>query len=162
MACSQGARRNEAGILRGGKYLERNSRSIHRAFRPSRTAPILLFALVLGVAAFSQTAHATPDFTISANPSSTRAYAGLPVNITITVTSTGGFAGTIDFSATSGSLYTTSFNPTSVTLSSGAQGTSTLAITADPSCPVPHNVVAKGTSGSLAHTVLIVITVDIC
>jgi hypothetical protein len=107
-------------------------------------------------------AHAAADFTISANPSSIVAEAGLPVNVTITVTSTGGFSGTISFSATAGSGYSTSFNPTSVTLTSGGQGTSTLSITADPSCPAPHDVTAKGTSGSLAHTTIIRVTADAC
>jgi hypothetical protein len=127
-----------------------------------RMLPLVLLLATVTLLPSVLQAHAAADFTISASPSSIQAEAGIPVNVTITVTSTGGFAGTISFSATAGTGYTTSFNPTSVTLSSGGQGTSTLSITADPSCPRPHSVTAKGTSGSLSHNTIITVTTDLC
>ncbi len=94
--------------------------------------------------------HAAPDFTISANPTRSYAlYAGLPNNDTITVTNTGGFTGAVTFSGTATNGIALAFNPGSVTLSSGGQATSTLAITPGANCNVGrgHTIVATGTSG---------------
>ncbi len=106
--------------------------------------------------------YVPPDFSISASPSSINGEAGVPVNVTITVTANAGFSGTITFSAVAGPGFTTSFSPTSVTLSPGGHATTILSITANPSCPKPHSVTAKGNFGSLSHNTVIRMITDIC
>lgn len=118
-----------------------------------RMLPLAMLLVILALLPSLPPAHAGAEFITSANPLNIVVEAGIPVNVTITVTSTGGFTGTVTFSAFAGSGFTTSFNQTSVTLLSGRQATSTLSITADSSCPGPHNATAKGTSGwSLSHS----------
>src|SRR5215831_18448491 len=90
--------------------------------------------LLLGALALTQLvpAYATADFSISINPTHSRLYAGLAKHVTVTVNSIDSFAGTITFSATAPSGYSTSFNPGNVALSSGGSANSDLSITADP------------------------------
>ena len=123
--------------------------------RKIRLTKVILLSLAI-VALQVLSAHATADFTISVNPTRVNPIAGLPVYTTIRVNSTGGFSGTINFTATAPWGYTTSYNPTSVTLSSGGSATTKLSITADPNCNQgTGSVVARGTSGSLSHFVFI-------
>src|SRR5207249_1580788 len=73
------------------------------------------------------TAPVTGDFSISASPSSLTMNRFGSVSTTITITSLGGFSGTVTLST--GALpagLTASFNTTSVTVASGGTGTSTL------------------------------------
>lgn len=102
--------------------------------------------------------YATGDFTISANPSNlgNHIIAGSRHYVTINVTSTGGFSGTVSLSETDNGGVTTSFTPTSVTVSSGGSATSTLKITFGD-CPIGNPPIqVTGTSGSLSHWVNIV------
>jgi len=141
-------------LLEEQDAMMREKREVN-TLRKIRLTTVLLLSLAI-VAAQVMSAHATADFTISANPTRVNPIAGLPVYTTITVNSIGGFAGTINFTATAPWGYTTSYNPASVTLSSGGSATTKLAITADPNCNQGNgSVIARGTSGSLTHFVSI-------
>jgi hypothetical protein len=132
----------------------RKKREVNTLRKIRLTKVILLSLAIVTLQVLS--AHATADFTFSANPNRVNPIAGLPVYTTITMNSTGGFFGTINFTATAPWGYTTSYNPTSVTLSSGGSATTKLAITADPNCNQGNgSVVARGTSGSLSHFVFV-------
>jgi hypothetical protein len=97
------------------------------------------------------------DFTLSAAPSSLTITPGAAGGTsTITVTSSGGFTGSVSFTASGlPSGVTASFNPTSSTTSS------VLTLTASSSAPAggPTTVTITGTSGSLTHTTTIALTV---
>jgi len=93
------------------------------------TTAILLSLAIVALQVLS--AHATADFTISANPTRINPIAGLPVYTKITANSTGGFSGTIKFTAAPWG-YITSYNPTSITLSSGGSAITKLAIYCRP------------------------------
>lgn len=101
-------------------------------------------------------AQATPNFTLSASPSSASVTRGSSVNSTITETPSGGFTGSVTLSAsglpagvtaTFGTNPTTSTSVATFTASSTATtGTSTVTIT--------------GTSGTLTHTTTVSLTVN--
>lgn len=101
-------------------------------------------------------AQATPNFTLSASPSSLNVTQGSSGNSTITVTPSGGFTGSVTLSASglpSGVTATFGTNPTTSTSvatftasSTATTGTSTVTIT--------------GTSGTLTHTTTISLTVS--
>jgi hypothetical protein len=100
-------------------------------------------------------AYATGDFTITANPSNlgNHIITGSKHFVTINVTSTGGFSGTVSLSASTVSQVTTTFNPTSVTVSSSGSATSTLKIVFGD-CPIGSPpLTVTGQSGTLSHTV---------
>lgn len=111
------------------------------------------FSDVESVQGANYVATPTPDFTITATPSNlgnvSPCFRHCPT-VTVNVTSTGGFTGTVTLSASTPSGVTASFNPNSVTVSSGGFATSTLTLSF--SCPGGSPpVTAKGQSGSLAH-----------
>jgi hypothetical protein len=101
-------------------------------------------------------AQATPNFTLSASPSSASVTRGSSVNSTITETPSGGFTGSVTLSASGlpagvtaafGTNPTTSTSVVTFTASSTATtGTSTVTIT--------------GTSGTLTHTTTVSLTVN--
>jgi hypothetical protein len=100
-------------------------------------------------------AQATPNFTLSASPTSLSVAQGTSGNSTITVTPSGGFTGSVTLSASglpSGVTATFGTNPTTSTSvlnlsasSTATTGTATVTIT--------------GTSGTLTHTTTISLTV---
>jgi hypothetical protein len=93
----------------------------------------------------------SPDFSISANPSSITALKGATSNSTITLNSLNSFTGTVTLTASSSPTGPTlTLNPTSVSLTSGGTGTSTLSITS--STTGNYTVTVTGTSGALQHT----------
>ena len=124
---------------------------------------IKMLPLVVVIVAFALSptvlpAHATADFTLSANPSNL----GNPVvccvihRVTITVTSTGGFSGTVSLSESGNGGITATFKPTSVIVSSGGQETSTLSLAfGDCGQFGASPVTVTGTSGSLQHSIYI-------
>jgi hypothetical protein len=72
---------------------------------------------------------ASPDFTVSASPTSGSVAAGQSATFTLTVTPTAGYTGTVQLSCgTLPSLATCSFSPASVTPSGGTAVTSTLTV----------------------------------
>ena len=97
-----------------------------------------------------------PDFSISPNPTSLTVNRGASGASTITITRTGGFTGSVAFSASGlPSGVTASFNPTSTT---GNSATLTLAASSTATLGAA-TVTATGTSGSLARTATISLTV---
>src|SRR5207253_10666686 len=102
------------------------------------------------------------DFSVSVNPSSLSLPRGTSGTSLITVTSLNGFTGTVSYSATVSptSCPKTSFSSSSITLTSGGQGTSTLNVRALHKTPIgSYTITVTGASGSLSHSVTI--TVDI-
>ncbi|MFI5102676.1 MAG: hypothetical protein ACHP9V_04805 [Terriglobales bacterium] len=99
---------------------------------------------------------ATPDFTLSASPTSvTITPGGAAGTSTITVTDVNGFAGSVSLVASGlPSGVTAAFNPNPTT------STSTLTLTASGSATVgTATVTITGTSGSLTHTTTVTLTV---
>ena len=109
-----------------------------------------------------------PDFGISATPASLSIQIGSSGTSTIALTSLNGFAGTIGLStsiACSGLclIYpTASLNPTSVTLTSGGTGVSTLTVaTSVLTTPGTYTITITATSGSITHTVTVTVQVTL-
>lgn len=97
----------------------------------------------------------TPGFSLSAGPASASVNAGGTVASTITVTSSGGFTGSVALTASGlPSGVTAAFSPVSAT------GTSTLTFTASSAAAAGTSVVTvTGTSGSTTHATTITLTV---
>ena len=93
----------------------------------------------------------TPDFTISASPSSFTVNTGTPQSSTITVTSVNAFAGTITLSSSSGSL-----NPVSLTIPASGSSTTTLTFTPTTSTTI---IVSGTDGGTLNHSTIVTVTV---
>src|SRR5437016_5885710 len=101
-----------------------------------------------------------PNFSISASPSSQTVTQGNPASYTVTVTSSGGFASTVDLSATglpSGAIAT--FSPASI----AGSGTSTLSVTTSASTPTGSytlTISGTSTSPSLTHSTTVTLVVN--
>ncbi|HEY6250609.1 MAG TPA: protease pro-enzyme activation domain-containing protein [Candidatus Angelobacter sp.] len=102
-------------------------------------------------------AGGTPNFTISASPSTLSVTRGTSGHYTVTVTGTNGFAGTVSLSVSGlGSRVTARFSPTSVT----GSGTSTLTITVSSRATRGNRALTiTGTSGSLSHSTGVTLTI---
>jgi Putative Ig domain len=91
---------------------------------------------------------ATPDFSLSASPTSQTVTQGSGTSYTVTVTPSGGFTGSVNLSVSglpSGASGSFSPNPTT--------GSSTLTVTTGSSTPTgTYPLTITGTSGSLTHT----------
>jgi uncharacterized membrane protein len=92
----------------------------------------------------------TPDFSVSATPSSRTVTRGSSTTYTVTVTALNGFAGAVGFSVSGlPSRSSASFSLTSVT----GSGTSSMTVRTDSRTPKgTYTLTIHGTSGSLAHT----------
>jgi hypothetical protein len=103
----------------------------------------------------------TPDFSISAAPSSVSVVQGAGNTSTITVASLNGFSAATSLSASGlPSGVTAAFVPSSVTPPSGSNATSTLTFTASATATTgTASVTVTGTSGSLTHNTSISLTV---
>ncbi len=116
------------------------------------------FCLAKGVDDCPPSAPGGPDFSLAATPASQTVTAGAGTDYTVTVTPSGGFAGTVTFSVSG--LPTGadgSFNPAAV---SGA-GSSTLSVTTSPGTPPDvYGLTITGTSGALVHTVTVTLGVQ--
>ncbi len=99
--------------------------------------------------------YATPDFTISASPSSLSATQGASVATAISTTVTGGFNNAVSLSATGlPTGATASFN--TMTISAPGSGSATLTLTAGASTPTStYTVTITGTGGGKTHTATI-------
>ncbi len=99
---------------------------------------------------------ATPDFALSASPSSVAVTQGGNGTSTITVTPLNGFTGSVSLSASGlPAGVTATFNPASTT------GSSTLTLTASGTATVGTSTITiTGTSGTLTHTTTISLTVN--
>src|SRR6266705_1708823 len=107
----------------------------------------------------------SPDLSTSAAPSSMNVTRGSATSSTITLTSIGGFAGTVDLttsiSPNSGSSPTLTLNPNRVTLLSGGNGNAVLTInTSGTTSRGIYTIVVLGVSGTLANSVSITLTVQ--
>ncbi|HEX2711188.1 MAG TPA: S8 family peptidase, partial [Candidatus Acidoferrales bacterium] len=103
-------------------------------------------------------AAATPDFALSASPSSQSVVQGASTPYTVTVASSGGFMGTVSFSVSAGlpSGATASFSPASVNNS----GSSTMTVTTSSNTPTgTYSLTITGTSGSLSHNTSVTLVV---
>src|SRR5262249_28309780 len=96
------------------------------------------------------------DFSLTANPTSLTVTRGSSGTSTITVTPSGGFGGSVAFSASGlPAGVTASFNPAS----SGSATTLTLSASSTATTG-PATVTITGTSGSLSHTTIMALTVN--
>ena len=102
---------------------------------------------------------ATPDFSISATPSSQTATPGGGTSYTATVSPVNGFTGSVTLSASglpSGANAT--FSPNPIT---GGSGNSTMSVTTSTSTPTgTYTLTITGTSGSLTHTATVTLVVS--
>jgi subtilase family serine protease len=112
--------------------------------------------------ALTVNSSATPNFSVSASPTSVTITQGSSGTSTITVTSTGGFNSATTLSASglpSGVTATFSTNP--VTPPANGSASSTLTLTASASATVgTATVTITGTSGSTSHSATITLTVN--
>ena len=105
---------------------------------------------VPSVARFVQLGAQTPDFSVSATPSSQTVTQGNGTSYTVNVAPSGGFVGTVGLSVSGlPQGATATFNPTSITTA----GSSTLSVSTLSSTPAgSYPLTITGTSGSLTHT----------
>ena len=103
----------------------------------------------------------SPDFTVSANPSSVTVAQGGNGTSTITVTSLNGFNSATTLSASGlPSGVTAAFSPNPVTPPANGNVTSTLTLTASGTATTgTSNITITGTSGTLSHNTIISLTV---
>ncbi len=104
----------------------------------------------------------TPDFSIMSNPSSLTFLQGSSGTSTITLTSLNGFSGTVNLAATASPVGPTpSLIQTSVTISAGTPGTSTLTVsTTSSTLSGTYTVKINGTSGSTTHSTVVTVQVN--
>lgn len=98
----------------------------------------------------------SPNFSLSASPSSVTVAEGSHTPSTVTVNDLNGFSGSVTF-GTSGSLpngVTVSFSP-----ASSASSTTVTFTASSSAAPGTNNVTVTGTSGALSHQVTIAVTV---
>jgi len=99
----------------------------------------------------------SPDFAVSASPSSQTVIPGASTTYTVTITALGGFTDPGTFSASGLPADTTaSFKPASVT----GSGSSTMTVTTSATTPTGSNTLTiTGTSGALVHTTTVSLVV---
>jgi hypothetical protein len=99
-----------------------------------------------------------PDFTIAATPSTQSVSAGFAAPYTVTVGSLNGFSGNVGLGVSGLPTGATgAFNPTSV----NGSGSSTLTVNTTSTTPGgTYTLVVTGTSGSVAHSVSVSLTVN--
>ena len=101
----------------------------------------------------------SPNFTISASPSSQTVTQGSGTSYTATVTPSGGFTGNVSMSVSglpTGANATFSPNPIS-----GGSGSSTMSVTTSGSTPTgSYTLTITGTSGSLTHSTTVTLVVN--
>jgi hypothetical protein len=100
----------------------------------------------------------TPDFALSATPTSQTVTQGASTTYTVSVTPSNGFNGTVTFSLSGQSADTTySFSPSSVTTS----GSSTLTVTTSSTTPSgTYPLTITGVSSSLSHSAAVTLVVQ--
>jgi hypothetical protein len=100
---------------------------------------------------------ASPDFSVSATPTSQNVAQGNGTSYTVNLAPSGGFAGTVGLSVSGlPQGATATFNPTSITTS----GSSTLSVSTLSSTPAgSYPLTITATSGSLTHTATVTLVV---
>jgi uncharacterized membrane protein len=125
----------------------------------------LLSHSVFGSFAVTPTTH--PDFTLSASPSSLAIPQGSQNKVILNLTSTDGFSGTVSLTTTvspPGPVLVLAIVGNQVTLAAGGTVQVTLVVFTNTTVPIPfgnYNITVTASSGSLAHTVLIRLTVTV-
>jgi subtilisin-like proprotein convertase family protein len=103
-------------------------------------------------------APATPNFTLSATPSSSTVTAGNPAAFTLTSTASGGFSDNVTLSASpaiGGVTYSFALNPI------GPNGSTTLTCsTTTSAAPGTYTITISGTGGSLVRTTAVQLTIN--
>lgn len=127
-------------------------------------AVLVILAGVLGLTATVYAAATKPGLTVQVSPATQSVERGKAVTYTVTVSSTGGFAGTVGLTASGlPSGTTAAFAPASLTLTAsgaGASATSTLTVTTASSTPVASsNLTIAATSGKTSDSVSAGLTV---
>jgi hypothetical protein len=102
-----------------------------------------------------------PDFYATANPSGLAVTPGSSATSTITVTSLG-FTGAVNLAVSiSPTGPTASMSPVTITLVSGGTGTSTLTLSTTSTIPTgSYQITVKATSGALAHSIVLSLSVS--
>ena len=100
----------------------------------------------------------SPDFSLSASPSTQTIVQGTGTSYTVTVTPSGGFTGAVSFSLSGlPSGASANFNPASV----NGSGTSTLSVSTSTTTPAgSYPLTITGTSGALVHTTSVTLVVN--
>jgi hypothetical protein len=113
------------------------------------------------IVSVSVTMQPSPDFMISASPTSLTIVQGTSKTSAIALSSVNGFSGIVGLVATTSPTGPTgSLDPSNVTLTAGGSGSSTLNVTASlNTSPATYTVNVTGTSGSLSHSTTISVTV---
>src|SRR2546426_1226649 len=115
-------------------------------------------ASATSMAEFFNPTSPSPDFSISASPTSLSVQAGSSSNSTVTLTSLSNFAGTIILSAT-GSPTGLNLSMTRATVSLSSGGTSSSTPSVGSSNPGSYTVTIVGTSGSLSHQTTVTVNI---
>lgn len=99
----------------------------------------------------------SPDFSLSATPSTRSVAAGGSTTYTVTVTPSGGFNGTVGFSASGlPAAAAASFSPPTVS----GSGSTTMTVTTGSTTPAgSYTLTITGSSGSLSHQSTVTLTV---
>ena len=139
-----------------------------RAATGARRLGTALLAVLATLAVLSTAVYAAatkPDVTLQASPASQSIERAQTASYTVTVSSTAGFAGAVDLTATGlpgGS--TASFAPATVSVTAGGSGvsaTSVLRVSTSTSTPVGSSTLTVvGTSGKVSSKVTIELTVN--
>ncbi|HZX01784.1 hypothetical protein [Kribbella sp.] len=116
-------------------------------------AGLCLLLAVAGLAYATQPAK--PGITLGGTPASQSVTRGQPAIYTISVTSTGGYAGAVTFSATGVPAgASASFSPSSVTVTSGSTRTTTLTVQTTSTTPTGSAAITvQGTGAKVSGTV---------
>lgn len=127
----------------------------------SVTAGLLVCAhdnTTLNTSTFDNVSVTTPDFSVSATPSSQTVTQGGGTNYTATVSAINGFSGTVTWSVSGlPSGASGNFNPTTI----NGSGSSTLTVTTSGSTPAgTYPLTITGTSGSLQHSANVTLIVN--
>ncbi|HET7522718.1 MAG TPA: pre-peptidase C-terminal domain-containing protein [Acidimicrobiales bacterium] len=117
------------------------------------------FAAYSGVTLVGSYTSSTPDFAISASPSSTSIAQGSAGNVTVSTTVSGGFNSAVALSASGQpSGVTVAFNPTSI--AAPGSGSSTMTITVGSTVAAgTYTITVTGTGGGKTHTTPVTLTV---
>ena len=124
---------------------------------------ISLLGVVLPAGALFAASQTTkPGFSVQVSPASQSVVRGSNAAYTVTVTSQGGFTGTVAMSVSSlPSASTGAFSAANVTVASGGSATSTLTVTTTSTTPLgTYSLQIKGTSGKTTSSTTAGLTVN--